>query len=286
MSILLLGHGYVSQYFCQKFAGQSKEIAASIHKNKDKYLPTSEAIATVNFNDINDNYLERFDNFIVTIPPFYELKTDVVIENFHSYFSSRNKSFKLIYLSATSVYGDHEGKEVQEDSALKSTSSNGLARIACEEKYMQLQKNKAANIIILRLAGIYGDDRNNILRIKNHEVTRNRESKKLISRTHITDIVNIIKSTLDNQAIVNEIFNVADDNPATTKEVNDYICTEILKITPLPINDQQNLSKNSSFMLDNKIVSNQKLKKVLNYKFIYPSYKEGMQQIVKNLNLI
>ena len=48
MSILLLGHGYVSQYFCQKFAGQGEEIAASIHKNKDKYLPTSEAIETVN----------------------------------------------------------------------------------------------------------------------------------------------------------------------------------------------------------------------------------------------
>ncbi len=286
MSILLLGHGYVSQYFCQKFAGQGEEIAVSIHKNKDKYLQTNKAVAAVNFNDINDDYLEQFDNFIVTIPPFYELRTDVVIKNFHSYFSSRNKPFKLIYLSATSVYGDHEGEKVQEDSLLKSTSSNGLARIACEEKYMQLQKNKAANIIILRLAGIYGDDRNNILRIKNQEVISNRESKKLISRTHITDIISIIKSVLDNQDLKNEIFNVADNNPATTKEVNDYICTEILKIAPLPINDKQNLNKNSSFMLDNKIVSNQKIKKLLNYEFIYPAYREGMLQIAKNLNLI
>lgn len=286
MSILLLGHGYVSQYFCQKFADQGEKIAVSIHKNRDKYLQTSGAVATVNFNEINESYLEQFDNFIVTIPPFYNLKTDVVIENFHSYFSSRQKPFRLIYLSATSVYGDHKGREVDENSTLKSTSNNGLARIACEEKYLQLQKNKAANIVILRLAGIYGDDRNNILRIKNHEVTSNRESKKLISRTHITDIINIIKSVLDNKALKNEIFNVADNNPATTREVNDYICTEILKIAPLPITDEQNLSKNSSFMLDNKIVSNQKLKEMLNYDFIYPTYMEGMQQIAKNLNLI
>jgi len=285
-NILFLGYGYVAQYFCRTYHLDSFDIGASINKTKEKYFKTPSNVKTIRFSEINSSVLDNYDNFVISIPLFYQLKTDIIIDKFHDYFLSRKTPYKLIYLSATSVYGDHEGKEVQEDSELKTRSSNGIARIACENKYLELQENELANVIILRLAGIYGDKRNSILTICNKEITQNKSSNRMISRTHVADIIAIIREIILLSKIKNQIFNISDNNPCPTNEVNNYICEELLKINKLPIGIDLKESRHSSFALDNKIVDNSKLKKILNYKFIFPSYKEGLQQVAKNLNLI
>ncbi len=284
-NILFLGYGYVAQYFCRAYHLDSFDIGASINKIKEKYFKPPINVKIIRFSKINSSVLDNYDNFVISIPPFYQLKTDIIIDKFHDYFLSRKTPYKLIYLSATSVYGDHEGKEVQEDSELKTRSSNGIARIACENKYLELEENESANIIILRLAGIYGDKRNNILSIRSKELAQNKSSSRMISRTHVADISAIIKEVILSSKIKNQILNIADNNPCPTNEVNNYICEELLKINKLPIGSDLKESRHSSFALDNKIVDNSKLKKILNYKFIFPSYKEGLQQVAKNLNL-
>ncbi len=285
-NILFLGYGYVAQYFCESYHSDSLDLAVSINKSKEKYFKTPNNVKTIIFSEINSSILDNYDNFVISIPPFYQLKTDVIIDKFHNYFFKRKTPYKLIYLSATSVYGDHEGKKVQEDSELKAQSINGLARIVCENKYLELQENELTNIIILRLAGIYGDKRNSILAIQNKEITQNKSSNRMISRTHISDITAIIKEIILSSKTKNQIFNISDNNPCPTNEVNDYICEELLDIDKLPISYDIKESRHSSFAMDNKIVDNSKLKKMLNYEFIFPSYKDGLQQIAKNLNLI
>lgn len=283
-NILFLGYGYVAQYFCKSYHLGDFSIGASINNSKEKYFKTPDNVKNINFLEIDGSVLDNYNNFVISIPPFYQLKTDVIIDKFHNYFLKRKTPYKLIYLSATSVYGDHKGKKVREDSELKAQSSNGLARISCEKKYLELQENESANIIILRLAGIYGDKRNSILAIRDREITQNKSSNRFISRTHVTDIVAIIKEIILSSKIKNQIFNISDNDPCPTNEVNDYICEELLKIDKLPISDEIKESRHSSFALDNKIVDNSKLKKIMNYKFIFPSYKEGLKQIIKNLN--
>jgi nucleoside-diphosphate-sugar epimerase len=108
----------------------------------------------------------------------------------------------------------------------------------------------------------------------------------MISRTHVADIAAIIKKVVLSSKIKNQIFNISDNNPCPTNEVNNYICEELLKINKLPIGKDLKESRHSSFALDNKIVDNSKLKKILNYEFIFPSYNEGLKQISKQLNLI
>jgi nucleoside-diphosphate-sugar epimerase len=148
-----------------------------------------------------------------------------------------------------------------------------------------LQKNELSNITILRLAGIYGDKRNSILSIHSKHITKNKSSSRMISRTHIADIIAIIREIILSSKIKNQIFNISDNNLSPTSEVNDYICKELLLVDRLSTNNDLKESRHSSFALDNKIVDNSKIKKILNYDPIFPSYKEGLQQIAKNLNL-
>ena len=273
---LFLGHGYVSQFFCANISHSTMNVTVSINATKDKYFSTSSDVKTINFAEIDAVELDSHDNFVISIPPFYDLKTDIIIDKFHDYFLNRNIPYRLIYLSATSVYGDHDGKKVQENSELRSNSINGIARIACEKKYNQLKENRFANIIILRLAAIYGDRRNSLLAILEQKITANNPSSRLISRTHVLDISHIIKQILLSKNIKNITLNIADNKPSTSKEMHDYVCDELLKIARLPVKDTATKRSNSSFSLDNKIIDNSLLKQTLNYKFIFPSYKEGL----------
>lgn len=283
-STLFLGHGYVSQFLSAHNNPENLSITASINATKDKFFKTPSSVKTINFLHIDEKILDLHDNFVISIPPLYALKTDAVIENFHQYFLNRKAPYTLIYLSATSVYGDHDGKKVQENSPLKAQSVNGIARIACEKRYQELQQNNAANIIILRLAAIYGDKRNTLVSIQNQAITSNKNTNRVISRTHVLDITNIITRIIVSNDIQNRVFNVADDNPCSSKVLNDYICEKLLQVAPLPVINEAKEVRHDSFALDNKIVDNTALKKTLDYAFVFPSYKEGFSDIFKGLN--
>lgn len=272
-NILFLGHGYVAQYFCKSCRLDNFKVGVSINKSKDKYFKNSEEVKSINFLEIDGVILDNYDNFIISIPPFYELRTDIIINKFYEYFLSRKTPYKLIYLSATSVYGDHNGKRVKENSELKAKSVNGLARIECESAYLKLQKNKWANIVILRLSAIYGDKRNRISLIQKKNIIESKFSSRLISRIHIVDIISIIRAIILSTNVKNEIFNIADNNPCPTSEINDYICKELLKIDSLPISKDVSEYRHDSFALDNKIVDNDKIKKQLHYELSFPLKK-------------
>lgn len=280
---LFLGHGYVSQFFCAHISHLKMDLSASIHTTKGQYFPTNAAIKTINFSEIDTKTLDSYDHFVISIPPFYALKTDIVIEKFHDYFLNRNTPYTLIYLSATSVYGNHDGKKVQENSELRSNTMKGMARIACEKKYNALKHNDVANIIILRLAAIYGNHRNNILAILDKKVTSNNPSPRLIARTHVLDISNIIKQILLSKNLQNITLNIADNNPCPSIEVHHYICDNLLKIARLPVNHDVTKLKNSSVALDHKVIDNSLLKEMLDYEFIFPSYREGLNHIFHDL---
>ena len=282
-NILLLGFGYVAQYFSNFTDLENSNLCASINKTLSTHIPISKNISKISYTEITQATLDQYDVFIISIPPIYALKTDVIIQGFYSYLNNRTTKYKLIYLSATSVYGDHDNQLVNENSTLKSNSVNGLARIECEKKYLALQSNNFANIIILRLAAIYGPKRNNILAIKNQRILSNQNSNRIISRTHVIDIAHILNLCVKSANIKNQIFNICDNLSCSTKEVNDFICGELLKINLLPLSDKENSNKLFSYHMERKIVSNNKLKEQLNYKFIYPNYKLGITEIFHNL---
>ena len=71
------------------------------------------------------NELIQADYILISIPP--QKKRDVVLKSFGNLLIN-SKFKKLIYLSATSVYGNHNGKWVNENSKLKGRTKFGLGR--------------------------------------------------------------------------------------------------------------------------------------------------------------
>ena len=187
---------------------------------------------------------------------------------------------KTIYLSATSVYGNHNGKWVNEKSVLKPSSDFGKSRLIAEKRWLKLNKNSKLNLIILRLSGIYSRENNPIKRLKSGPKIYISKKNQFFSRIRVEDISRTIKKIFENKKIYNEIINVSDDLPASSENVTKF-ASKLLNIKKLkPISFQKLEGKMiRSFYRDSKKVSNKKMKKLLKIKLLYPTYKAGLKNL-------
>ena len=85
---------------------------------------------------------------------------DIVTKYFDKSFNKKNYKW-ITYLSATSVYGNHNGEWVNEFET-KPTSSFGSDRLNAENSWIELSAKNKIPLQIFRLSGIYSE-KNNIL---------------------------------------------------------------------------------------------------------------------------
>ena len=222
--------------------------------------------------------LQITDYILVSIPP--KENKDPVLKKFKKILMNLNFK-KLIYLSATSVYGNHNGQWVSENSRLKGKTLFGTRRIAAEKAWLSFKKQSGFDINILRVAGIYSKESNVLKKILNKNIYV--KEKKFFSRIRIEDLAIIIKKTFFSSKS-SMILNVSDDQPSTNVEVAKY-AANLLKLKSLyavPISKFKN-KMIKEFYKDSKKVSNNNMKKKLKIKLKYPTYKHGLRNIFSNL---
>jgi len=283
INIFCFGLGQVAKNFIKKL---------SIEKYNIKLSTTSRSESSKeNFNGINYNsYLfnsEKFDqnlvaklkeadHILVSIPPKNE--EDLVIKNFSKFLES-SKIKWITYLSATSVYGDHKGRWVNENSQTNPISNKGVARLKAENSWASLEKNKKLPVQIFRLSGIYSNEKNILVRLKSGDVKLINKKNHYFSRIHIDDIANILFKSLS-KFKSGEIYNLSDDKPCSSKEITLY-GAKMLNIENIEVQEIKNeMLKN--FYNESKKVSNKKVKNYFNYNFMFPSYIEGLNYIRDN----
>ena len=279
------GFGQTAKYFITNLIQSKKIFTFSATNTKKTSLKTfgKKKFKSFKFRDkFYDkkliNYLMEADYILVSVPP--KKKRDVVLRSF-SKFLKKSKFKKLIYLSATSVYGNHNGKWVNESSALKGLTQFGLGRKIVEKKWLKFRDQNKIDINILRVSGIYSKENNVLKKILKTNIYV--KEKKYFSRIRIEDLVQIIKKMFYSQKKY-LILNASDDKPATNIEVANF-AAKLLKIKNLrPISISKFKNKMiKEFYKDSKKVSNKNMKNKLKIKLMYPSYKQGLRNIFNNI---
>ena len=286
MNIVCFGFGQVAKNFIKTLNEQGvsfKLTTTSRENSKNKKFENINYESFQFTEEVFDkNLISRFeeaDHILLSIAPING--TDIVIKNLKDYFKS--SKFKWItYLSATSVYGDHNGEWVDENSETKPTSPNGIERLKVEKEWMQLASRCDLPFQIFRLSGIYSNQYNILKRLKSGEARIINKKNHFFSRIHVEDIANILFSSLNNLK-KKEIYNISDDQPASAEEVTMYGAKllGIDKPKTIEINEiESKMLKN--FYKDSKKVDNKKMKEFFNHKLEYPTYVEGLDYIFNN----
>ena len=277
------GFGQVAKYYIDNLIKNKKKFnfnASSTSKTSSKFF-RGKKYKSFKFKDYEFDkniYYEILcsDYIIVSIPP--RKHKDLVVENFGPLLSLDSNK-KIIYLSATSVYGNHNGKWVSEKSKLKTKTNMGKDRLRAEKSWMKLFLKNKLNLNILRLSGIYSKEKNALKRLKNGPRIFIKKNNQFFSRIRVEDIARVLDKVLNNNKIKGEIFNISDDLPASNEEVTKY-AAKLLNIYNLnSVNSNKLQGSIKDFFKDSKKVNNLKMKKILKIKLKYPSYKEGLRDL-------
>ena len=283
MNLLCFGYGQVAKNLISNLLKKKVNLNLTISTREKSSIKRLSNFEFENLEFSQNAYdkkildkLNEFDYILISVPPISS--KDLFLEKLANHVSENSKIKSILYLSSTSVYGDHNGAWVNEESETKPKTKMGIDRLYIENQWIEFSKKKKLPIQIFRLAGIYSEKNNAVSRLQNKQSFLVVKENHFFSRIHVKDISEILYLSLINIK-GNKIFNLADNKPASSVEVTSYASKLSGCELPTKINfeDLEN-GILKDFYRDSKKVSNEKVKKELNYEFIYPSYKEGLAQ--------
>ena len=160
LKVFCFGFGQVAESFINKLIYEKKDFDLSITSRQESHQIDINNVKIKSYQFTNDKIdgsitkkLEEANYILISIPPIDG--KDIVANYFDANLKKITNCKWITYLSATSVYGDHKGDWVNENSSTNPTSENGISRLEAEKSWKILSKKNYYPLIIFRLSGIY-----------------------------------------------------------------------------------------------------------------------------------
>ena len=287
IKVFCFGFGQVAKYFVKKIIKEKQVLELNVSSRKKTHSFTFEGIDLNSFEfsekKIDKNIclkIQDADFILVSIPPIND--EDIVLKNLKEVIK-KTKTKWITYLSATSVYGNHDGAWVNENSETKPKSISGIKRLQAENQWLKFSNENKLPLQIFRLSGIYSVENNILKRLLSGQAKIVKKKNHFFSRIHVEDIANLLFYSMK-KFKSNQIYNVSDDKPASQEEIASY-GSKLLKVKSPVFLELDSLEDGmlKDFYKDSKKVDNQKVKDFFNYQFTYPTYKEGLNKILNDI---
>jgi len=260
--ISVLGGGWLGLPLAQYLQAQGYEVAVSrttaagVAEVSQLGLPAFELALTAE-TALPDSDFWHAPTLLITVPPQRGKSEDEQLAQFAQLIERARVSGvqQVLYISSTSVYADDE-QLATEESVLAPTKPGGIIVRQLEQL---LQQEVAFRTTVLRFGGLIGYDRlpDSTAAIQR----RSRAADTPMNVVHRDDCVRIIHEIVRQQAW-GEVFNAcADAHPArrdyyaAAARARGFALPDLGPVQPQPY----------------KVVSSEKLKAQLKYKFLFPN---------------
>lgn len=265
--VLIIGFGYVGSFLASHLSSCKISVTTTSFEKKELLEKTFSSVYLYPSSNPHflETILEEIDCLVILVAAknkdLYEKTYLDTAKAIRSALVNRKKKLSLIYTSSTSVYGDHEGRKVTEESPLYPANEQANILRETENVYLEMQSS-IINVCIFRLGEIYGPGRE----ISKRVVALQRKAapgngKQISNMIHVEDIAHAIKFAMQNE--LQGIFNLCDEDTYSRKEMYDLVCN-FLGLEKIAFNqDSPSIHKG-----DKKVIS-QKIKKK-GFIFLYP----------------
>ncbi len=186
---------------------------------------------------------------------------------------------RVVYISTSGVYGDCEGRWIDESEPLKPLATRSIRRADAEAALHEWSTARGCTTVILRVPGIYGPGRLPLARLRAAEPVMRIADAPFSNRVHANDLADAaILAALRGHA--GAAYNIADGHPTT---MTDYFlqCADLLGM-PAPeqvsrVEAQQRFTPAMwSYMEESKRLRIERARHDLGFVPRYPTLKAGL----------
>ncbi len=277
--LLILGCGFLGLVLAQKVSFKGVPVIGTARGEPHLSVIKTRGATAVRFEggpsiEADLSALDRTSGpvgkVVMSIPP--EAGLDAVL-------AERVKSWGLapgrtLYISSTSVYGDHDGAEVTEATPPMPATDKAKARLAAEATW------QAIGASVIRPAGIYGPGRSLLHRIAAGKHRLIDGGQTITNRIHVADLATLCEAALKTTP---GVYLGADLAPTTQVEVANWATTELGLPAATPMSmaeakvrmDKDTLAMFSQSKRLNPAATLAKLGVTLRY----PTYREGFRDV-------
>ena len=192
---------------------------------------------------------------------------------------------QLIYISTSGVYGDCDGAWVNETHTLNPQSARAQRRVDAETQIRAWARKNRVNASILRVPGIYAEDRLPLERVQAGMPAILKDEDSYTNHIHASDLARIIVSAL-RHARTNRVYHASDDGVMKMGDYFDVVADAFRLPRPPRISraEAQHALPESllSFMNESRRLTNDRMKLELKVKLHYPSVRHTLNSRLRD----
>lgn len=281
--VFIAGCGYIGERLAAKYNSSGAEVTCMVRSTEhasrlqaagyNVIVSSMEEISGVPLPDWGGSVL-----FYLVPPPGGGI-SDSRAGNFIEVLSKAARPEKIIYMSATSVYGADSGPIVTEESPAIPETAMGKRRLDAENAFRCYGAASGVPVVILRVSGIYGPGRLPLMQISEGQPLLKEEESGPSNRIHADDLASVCAAAAQ-YAGSGDIFNVSDGNPSSmTSYFN--ACADLLGYPRQPqvTMEEARLTMTPlmlSYVSQSRIVDNRRMLENLKVRLQYATLTAGL----------
>jgi len=190
------------------------------------------------------------------------------------------KTRRVVYASATSVYGHNDGGWVDEDSPTEPTTESGRVCLDAETLAASVAAERGLELVVVRYSGLYGPGR--ILRraaIEKGEPIVG-DPAKWLNLIQIDDAASAAVAALDH-GVPGRVYLATDDQPVERRGFYEFVATALGAPPPRFVSPEPGGAE-ARREDSNKRVSNRRIRAELGFKPAYPGSRQGVMAALES----
>ena len=184
---------------------------------------------------------------------------------------------RLVYISTSGVYGDCEGRLVDETHVLNPQTERALRRVDAERQLRSWGLRTGVSVSILRVPGIYAGNRLPLARLRDGIPALLPEQDSFTNHIHADDLARIVVAAL-RLARPGRVYHACDDSHLKMGEYFDLIADRFGLPRPPRVSRAEAAGQISpgmlSFMRESRRLINTRLKHELHVDLRYPTVRD------------
>lgn len=288
MELFIAGCGYTGQRIALAARQRGWRVTAHL---RDETKAANLAPAGVTVCLANMDHLEEIpplplagQTLLYTVPPQGGGSIDLRTRNFLAALERDQQTpARIVYLSASSVYGDTGGTLVDETSPAHPAAAMGKRRLDAEQQFSAFAERHDIPLVILRVSGIYGPGRLPLMQISQGQPLLLEALAKPSNRIHVDDLVQVCLAALE-QGV--GIYNVSD---GIATSMTDYFnaCADALGMPRQPQVDLEEAQRVMppllfNYFVESRVLDNRRMLAELGITLRYASLADGLRASLPN----